>query len=1212
MPKVVLIRRLLALAALCLAAANASAATCTSAGGAVNWNTAGTWNCGHVPVAGDAVIVAAGSTVTLDTTTAALASLTVNGTLTAVAANLINLGGNLTNAGTMTIASPITLSGNALTSTWSGGGTWNLVSLDLGSAGSCTGGCKIEFSGSPTIKFTGATPFGTLSATYTINAGLNSTATIISAPSGSQSLPAANIKYPNLTFQGGNTSNSSNGTMTVLGNVSILTGAIFDEDHTTVLNVTGNFTITSGQWIHDASNLATIGGSLSIAGNFNGGGGATSLAGDFSNTGTFNSGGGVFSFNGAGAQAITAGTPTFTKLTINKASGVLTMSSGNVTVSSTLALTAGVVATGANTLIASGANCTTSVTRTSGWVNGNLRVTVPATNPVTCTFHVGDSSNYAPMSFVKTGTNTGTLTGSSTAGDHADTTAGTSGINRNKSVNQYWTLTSGTLASGTPYSLTMSFVAGDVDAGASTGSFIVQEKTAGVWNATTIGSKLATSTQASGLSAFGDFAIGESGSAPAGPDHYELVLPSTGISCTASTVTVNACTDTSSPCSNLYSAASGTTATLATSAGTLGSTSVTFNASGVASTTLSYAAASNGASASVTLSGEATAATNSRQCCPNGVSCSVANSCSTSFSTAGFIVSGSANGAAATLPTQTAGTASAGYYLRAVQTNTTTKACDAALSGAQTVNWGYQCNNPTTCSAGNRMSLTGSATSSIAGNANGSTASSTAVNMTFDGNGNAPFSFTYSDVGLTTLLATKSAGGALLTTLTGSSNALVVKPAGFTLSAIKCTSYTAGNCATTAIATPGNNPAAASGSGTVFMPAGAAFSVTVTAVDSTGSATPNYGHETSAEGVTLAATLVQPTGGNAPTLTNASAFGAFSSGVATGSTFAWPEVGIITLTPSVADSDYLGAGNVTGTVSGNVGRFVPHHFDVAVTPACSSFTYAAQPFSATVTARNLAATTTLNYGNTTSPSFAKTVTLSDASALGVGSLGGNSIAASLFSLGVASTTTPAYTFTNKTTAPKTLAVRAIDGDTVSSQGFVEGSTGLRSGRLHLSNAFGSEKSVLPVTVQAQYWGGNSWVKNTLDSCTIVPAAAVALSGYLDNHGVATASWSTGAPSAITILTGDTVDGVTGVSTFKLTAPSPTKTGSVDLALNLGGSGVDQSCLAAHPASSSASLPWLRSQNGACSALWDRDPSARASFGIYVPELRKTIHAREIF
>jgi MSHA biogenesis protein MshQ len=129
------------------------------------------------------------------------------------------------------------------------------------------------------------------------------------------------------------------------------------------------------------------------------------------------------------------------------------------------------------------------------------------------------------------------------------------------------------------------------------------------------------------------------------------------------------------------------------------------------------------------------------------------------------------------------------------------------------------------------------------------------------------------------------------------------------------------------------------------------------------------------------------------------------------------------------------------------------------------------------------------------------------------------------------------------------------------------------------------------------------VQNSADSCTSVPAAAVVRAAYTDGKGAATAAWTSTA-SAISISA--------GAGTLTLGAPSPTSTGSLDFSLNLGSSTTDQSCLAAHPASTGAGLAWLRSQYGACSALWDRDPSARASFGIYTPETRKTIHVRELF
>ena len=131
-------------------------------------------------------------------------------------------------------------------------------------------------------------------------------------------------------------------------------------------------------------------------------------------------------------------------------------------------------------------------------------------------------------------------------------------------------------------------------------------------------------------------------------------------------MTVTACADSSSPCTSPYAPASGTTADLATNGGALGASMVTFNASGVARTTLSYPGAADNTNVSVSLSGEDLPAANPRQCCQGGV-CGVANSCSTLFNTAGFIISASAGGAAATIPAQVAGVTSGTYYLRGVR-----------------------------------------------------------------------------------------------------------------------------------------------------------------------------------------------------------------------------------------------------------------------------------------------------------------------------------------------------------------------------------------------------------------------------------------------------------------------------------------------------------------------------------------------------------------
>jgi hypothetical protein len=696
-------------------------------------------------------------------------------------------------------------------------------------------------------------------------------------------------------------------------------------------------------------------------------------------------------------------------------------------------------------------------------------------------------------------------------------------------------------------------------------------------------------------------------------DHYELTVPTSSVACLTSTVTVTACTAAlgSSPCTSKATTISGQTATLSTGAGSLNATTITFDATGTASTTLSFPGAADGATATVTLSGESTAATSARSCW-SGSAMSTSNSCTTTFNTAGFIVANAVGGSAYAVPTQTAGTSSAAnLYLRAVKTNATTQACESALTGATTVNWSAQCNNPTTCSTGSLMSLSGATSTTagsnpIAGNANGSTASSTAVSMTFDANGNAPFSFNYTDVGQVTLYASKAASGSLLTTLSGNSNAFVVKPGGFTLSSIKCTTWDAINCAP-ALASPGNNPGASTASGAAFIQAGRNFSATVTATTSGGLATPNYGKETAPETVKLTATRTLPSsGGASPALTNATAFGTFSSGVATGTTFQWSEVGLITLTPSVGDADYLGVGDTAGTVSGNVGRFIPAYFTTAVTQGCSAgaFTYSGQPFSVVVTALNASALPTTNYGLISGLLNNNTVTLTNgATATSTPPWSNNTASYSTFATGTAaSTLTPTYTFSSRTTAPTALTVRAKDTDGISSSGFTEGSASIRSGRIRLGNAYGSELLALPLPTYLEYYSGTGWASNTADtSCTTLGAANFAFT-------TSASSCATAVSSCITQLTASGSG-----SASALTLSKPSATGDVCITLNLDGSAAGKTCMAAvstgSPAApgspvSSAAKTWLQYPwNGVTAS----NPSARATFGVFKSPL---IYRRE--
>ncbi len=709
----------------------------------------------------------------------------------------------------------------------------------------------------------------------------------------------------------------------------------------------------------------------------------------------------------------------------------------------------------------------------------------------------------------------------------------------------------------------------------------------GIWDgskatAGAIGNTTATVT--SSINAFLSIALKPAGGAP---DHYELSLPSSSVACLAGTVSVKACADNSSPCTNPLTTLAGQSANLSASACTLGATTVVFDGTGVASTTLNCSSEPDGATVTVTLSGETTPTSpvaNARQCCQGG-SCTVAASCSATNKTAGFIFASAPGGGEASIAAQSAGVASTTYYLRAIKTNTTTFACEAALTSPSSVNLGYECNNPTTCSGSDLMSINGGSATTIARNNNGSVSAYTSVNLNFDGSGNAPFTLTFSDVGQARLHAAKAAGGSLLTPLSGSSLPFITAPFDFLV--VPSGTYAAGN----------------------------SFTAKVTARASGGGTTPNFGLETSAETVVLKpvsaaaassanSQLSAPASGQIGSLTA----GAFTlgkcvpatSGQVCDTALAWSEIGHLVLSAAIANgAGYLGSGLVPWGSSATV-SFKPAYLTTEFEPAqpcgsgIDSFTYSGQPFRIRVKAMSAAnavlgtsAAVTENYTG----SFAKNVELGKGNGSCAPPTTGFSnytLAATEFSSGTATTppnTDPsAVRYTRSLNIPASLAVCAKDSDGVNSIGQTQATLTVRNGRLRLANAYGSELLPLRVPVVAEYYGSNSrWITNPDDSCTTLPAAAVALSGGIHDKTSA---------SAVTIIG--------GVGTLTLAKPSPVATGHVDVALNLGASGTtqDDSCSSSSPpTTTAANLPWLQFDQW-CTVAADpkRDPNARVKFG----------------
>jgi Dockerin type I domain len=255
-------------------------------------------------------------------------------------------------------------------------------------------------------------------------------------------------------------------------------------------------------------NLA-VGRDISLAGNLSLGG---SAGGDLTVKGNWTKTGGTFTPNSravffdapSGTQTIT-GVTIFDYLNINKTSGTVTLAN-NVWVNNTLTLSSGNIVTGINKIsIASGG----SVTRISGHVVGNLERFIPNTSNPSTTFDIGDATNYTPatVAFVGVTSSSGSITASVTSGDHPSIAG--SGINSSKSVNRYWTLTNSGVTGFTSYNPTFTFVSGDVDAGAATANFAIAKYSGLAWSSTTAGVRNATNTQATGVTSFSDFQVGE-------------------------------------------------------------------------------------------------------------------------------------------------------------------------------------------------------------------------------------------------------------------------------------------------------------------------------------------------------------------------------------------------------------------------------------------------------------------------------------------------------------------------------------------------------------------------------------------------------------------------------------------------------------------------------------------------------------------------------
>jgi hypothetical protein len=414
----------------------------------------------------------------------------------------IRIAGNYTNSGTFTCGTGTVAYNGSSIQTVRGVSYYNLTFSDSGSktlqasttieiANTFTRGTMTVTPGSAnTVSFTGANPVMTGSAT---------TFTNLRITGGTLTAPSDITVNGTLTTTDPGALNMSSNTLTVTtsyagtGELS-LTSGIFNLNGTFVN--TGVFTCGTSTVNYGGGGAQTVRGVNYYDLTFSGLGTKTlQAANTIGIDGTFARGAmtvnpgatNVVSFNG-GAQVMTGIATTFTNLIVNNSS--LTIPA-NITVNSALTLTTGTIITAANSVILPAAGV---VSRTSGFIDGNLRKNVATGSNVSRTFEIGTGANYTPLTVVYATVSTaGNLTASSTAGDHPS--IATSGFNASLTINRYWTLINASIVY-TNYNVTSTFVDADKDPSYNTANSLIKTYDGSTWSLTNGGIQTANAAQA--------------------------------------------------------------------------------------------------------------------------------------------------------------------------------------------------------------------------------------------------------------------------------------------------------------------------------------------------------------------------------------------------------------------------------------------------------------------------------------------------------------------------------------------------------------------------------------------------------------------------------------------------------------------------------------------------------------------------------------------
>lgn len=647
---------------------------------------------------------------------------------------------------------------------------------------------------------------------------------------------------------------------------------------------------------------------------------------------------------------------------------------------------------------------------------------------------------------------------------------------------------------------------------------------------------------------------------PNGLHHFLITHDGSAGTCAAEYVKVSACAN--ADCSTLYNG--GATVTMAP-----GGAAVTIDASGVNN----RAEVSRIATGIVDLAVTQGGVKPSFQCF-DGKS----NSCAMAFT-------GGANFSIDVADHKAGNTVTAA--IRALKANDSQSACVPAFTDEKPVQYSCEYVAPNRGAAAMSLATNAGVTGAFACNA------SSQLNTKFNEAGIASIQLTYPDAGKVALKAS-------FETATGRSE-FVVAPDHFHLKEV------------------------------ASQRAGATFKVDLEARNKGGTVTPNFNRDTlpakATETTVALDCLAAGMAGSLEAVTTE-----FIEGKAS-ATLNFNEAGYLDL--HATQTGFLGStlatsgstgGIVGGACQAKAGPFVPAYFQVELNDAGrkkTNFYYSGEPIPLKLSARNAKGEITKNYpasfGSDDIIKFSAVKPV-DGAALDptVGAVSGT-FAAKHFVFGeapqaapvpvAATVPQPVFTFATALTAPSQIRLRADNEHTDANRRITSVYTDaepeqavpfIRTGRLRLGKRFGrvgTQPLEMPLTVE--YWSGKSWVLNTQDSFTVIPASAFAQQSGGDGAAKPAAN---NLPD-VAIVNGAGILPVTGNAA-----------GWIDIAVNLGPDQQDASCLPEHPTSVGAKLAWLRSPltcNGQAGAP-STDPSARATFGIFPIENRRIIHVREVF